>query len=257
MEQVKKPEGHERANLRWADVEGDGRADLLFTDNLNGDTFVWKNEGEVDERIAGSKFRWTFRGKLYAGQVRSGNQYYPDLDGDGRADLQVVSPDDNSAVAWFNICPNTGSGQDDFDMLDPKEPALPECRGPCVEFCSDENGDEDPDTRKRTLEKRNGKPRSFEIPDIGLLLYIISRSYPSIGTYLRRTPAGPSHVLYGPRGPACEDAEMQEITADDSNGNLQSPLPAPWQTNRDVDHPFDVSSKLVIVFGWSFHSLYL
>jgi hypothetical protein len=34
--QVKKPEGKDRANIRWVDVNGDGRADMLWVNKYNG-----------------------------------------------------------------------------------------------------------------------------------------------------------------------------------------------------------------------------
>ena len=54
--QIKFAVGHERPNHRWADVNGDSRTDLLWTEPMTGDTSVWQNEGEVPERVSGSKF---------------------------------------------------------------------------------------------------------------------------------------------------------------------------------------------------------
>ncbi|KAK8075936.1 hypothetical protein PG994_003208 [Apiospora phragmitis] len=39
-------EDHDRANLRWADVDGDGRADLIWVDKYTGSGTVWYNNGE-------------------------------------------------------------------------------------------------------------------------------------------------------------------------------------------------------------------
>ena len=36
MNQVKKSEGADRANLRWVDVNGDKRADMLWVDKFSG-----------------------------------------------------------------------------------------------------------------------------------------------------------------------------------------------------------------------------
>ena len=45
--------------------------------------------------------------------------HYPDLDGDGRADMHVVDSLENTAQTWFNLCPNEGSfsNGDDPDTL--------------------------------------------------------------------------------------------------------------------------------------------
>lgn len=39
--QIKFAENRDRANLRWADVDGDGRDDMLWVDKFSGDTLVW------------------------------------------------------------------------------------------------------------------------------------------------------------------------------------------------------------------------
>ena len=39
--QIKFAEGRDRANLQFADVDGDGRDDMLWVDKFSGDTLVW------------------------------------------------------------------------------------------------------------------------------------------------------------------------------------------------------------------------
>jgi hypothetical protein len=39
--QIKYSEGKDRANHRFADVNGDGKADFLWVDNFSGETHVW------------------------------------------------------------------------------------------------------------------------------------------------------------------------------------------------------------------------
>lgn len=41
MIQIKFDEGKDRANLRWADVNGDGSDDMIWVDKFNGNGFVW------------------------------------------------------------------------------------------------------------------------------------------------------------------------------------------------------------------------
>lgn len=39
--QIKFADGKDRANLRWADVNGDGRDDMLWSEKFTGDAYVW------------------------------------------------------------------------------------------------------------------------------------------------------------------------------------------------------------------------
>lgn len=39
--QIKFAEEADRANLRWADVNGDGQDDMLWVDKFNGNARVW------------------------------------------------------------------------------------------------------------------------------------------------------------------------------------------------------------------------
>ncbi|KAK4499432.1 hypothetical protein PRZ48_009946 [Zasmidium cellare] len=79
-----------------------------------------KNEGEQDEserpNIGGSKFKWAAAGKVYNGLSRGANQYYPNMDGNGRADLYWVDPVINTADIYYNQCSGGSSGGDDQNM---------------------------------------------------------------------------------------------------------------------------------------------
>jgi hypothetical protein len=122
--QVKKEIDYDRANIRWADVNGDGREDLLWINKLNGDTHVWYNEGR--HPALDSSFTWREAGAAYKGAAQGHCQYYPDLDGNGRADMHVVDSVKNSAQTWFNVCDGEGGSDngDDEDTLtaDPVSP---------------------------------------------------------------------------------------------------------------------------------------
>ncbi|KAL2256741.1 hypothetical protein VTK26DRAFT_1190 [Humicola hyalothermophila] len=111
--QFKFSEGKDRANLRFADVNGDGKADLLWVDKFNGDTTVWYNRGRKD--VSGSSFAWAKKGKLYQGAAQGSCTMFPDLDGNGRADMHVVRVLENTALTWFNDCGDRGG--DDADTL--------------------------------------------------------------------------------------------------------------------------------------------
>ncbi|KAK1755378.1 hypothetical protein QBC47DRAFT_300196, partial [Echria macrotheca] len=110
-QQFKFSEGKDRANLRFADVNGDGRADLLWIDKFNGDTTVWYNRGPIP--ASGSSFTWDPKGKLFQGAMQGSCTMYPDLDGNSRADMTAVDAVTNEATTWFNDC--GGRGGDDHN----------------------------------------------------------------------------------------------------------------------------------------------
>lgn len=39
--QIKFAEDKDRANLRWADVDGDGKDDMIWIEKFSGDSWVW------------------------------------------------------------------------------------------------------------------------------------------------------------------------------------------------------------------------
>ncbi|KAJ5801621.1 uncharacterized protein N7518_003689 [Penicillium psychrosexuale] len=126
--QIKHTEGYDRANHKWADVDGDGLLDFLWVDKFNGDTSVWKNKGRVADGklVGGSTFEWEALGARYQGADRGANMHFPNLGGLGRADYHQVIPRTNKAYTWFNVC-SGGSGKalDDEDpSIDPGLPAL-------------------------------------------------------------------------------------------------------------------------------------
>jgi hypothetical protein len=63
--QIKVSEGWDRANMRFADVEASGRADLIHLDKYTGAATVFKNNGHSPGG-KGSSFSWTARGVLYS-----------------------------------------------------------------------------------------------------------------------------------------------------------------------------------------------
>ncbi|KAK5637685.1 hypothetical protein RRF57_013400 [Xylaria bambusicola] len=123
--QVKYSVKFDRANHRFADVNGDGRADFMWIDKFSGDASVWINDGERPESdrpsLDGSKFKWLEKGKLYAGSTRGPNLHYPNLGGEGRADQVSVEPNTAKGYISFNTCP---AGGDDGGVV-PRDPFLP------------------------------------------------------------------------------------------------------------------------------------
>ncbi|KAI1741483.1 hypothetical protein F4680DRAFT_457982 [Xylaria scruposa] len=112
--QIKFAESWDRANLRLADVEHSGRADIVWLDKYTGAGRVFKNNGYVGKGGAagGSSFSWSDRGVLYSGVDRGECLHFTNQGGLGRADLVQVNPATNEAFTNFNECPG-GSGGDD------------------------------------------------------------------------------------------------------------------------------------------------
>ena len=125
IDQFKFAEGKDRANLHWADVDGDGKADMIHTDKFNGDGSVWYNKGPKD--IGGSRYWWDPAGKKFQGAVEGSCTYFPDLDGNGRADMHsIIHSIDNTAKTWFSLCGRTDKTGDDGPIEDPGLPVFPE-----------------------------------------------------------------------------------------------------------------------------------
>ncbi|KAF4983927.1 hypothetical protein FDECE_17192 [Fusarium decemcellulare] len=128
--QIKFAEGKDRANLRWADVNGDGRDDMIWVDKFNGDGSVWYN-GDRSEpsKTSGSSFFWRKIDKpVYQGSQAGTCMYFPDLDGNGRADMHGITGTwTNWAYSWLN--PSCGmsdaEGDDEGGVIDPKLPVMP------------------------------------------------------------------------------------------------------------------------------------
>ncbi|KAK3904393.1 hypothetical protein C8A05DRAFT_42499 [Staphylotrichum tortipilum] len=120
MNQIKFSVGKDRADHRWADVNGDGRDDFMGIDSFSGDTEVWYNMGE--RQISGSSFWWDARGKTYQGSSTGPNLHFPNLGGQGRADMTEVNPKTALGWTWFNSCP---AGGDDGEIADPGLPLPP------------------------------------------------------------------------------------------------------------------------------------
>ncbi|KAB5542692.1 hypothetical protein GE09DRAFT_1136165 [Coniochaeta sp. 2T2.1] len=122
--QVKFAEGWDRANLRFADVENSGRADIIWVNKYTGAGRVWTNNGfkGLGQGGGGSSFNWANRGVLYSGVDRGECLYFANIGGLGRADLhQILDPGTNTAQTHMNTCPGGGGG-DDGAVSDPGLP---------------------------------------------------------------------------------------------------------------------------------------
>lgn len=127
--QIKFAEDRDRANLRFADVDGDGADDLIWIDKFNGDGVVSYNMGRGNRAdLAGSLFFWEkVSSPSYKGSVAGTCMYYPDLDGNGRADRhEIQGTFNNQAKTYFNpSCSLTDAAGDDGSVSDPNLPKIP------------------------------------------------------------------------------------------------------------------------------------
>ncbi|KAL2782956.1 SGNH hydrolase-type esterase domain-containing protein [Aspergillus keveii] len=127
MNQVKKPEDKNRANLRWVDVNGDGKADMVWLDKFGGDAYVWYNEKEEPAPGTASSMIWRSGGPAYRQSARGEAIHFADLTNNGRMDMIDVTPQTNIAHAWLaRPCSNDGSdnGGDDGPPAPPNLPSL-------------------------------------------------------------------------------------------------------------------------------------
>ncbi|KAL5335544.1 hypothetical protein BJX70DRAFT_401448 [Aspergillus crustosus] len=126
-DQVKLPPGNhfDRANFHFADVTGDGRADLIWVNKFDATGRVWRNDGFTP--ASGSSMTWKPLGNRFKGYGRGQNIHFPKLGKLGRADYHDVYPQTAYANTWFNECSRAGEGQDDYPT--PIDPNLPEHDG--------------------------------------------------------------------------------------------------------------------------------
>ena len=82
------------------DINGDGKADYVWTRKLDGRVNVWYNEYP-------KKPTWREGGEIAEGVDTSGaNIRYATLTSSGRADYVAIDPKEGSIAAWLNGCDN-------------------------------------------------------------------------------------------------------------------------------------------------------
>ncbi|RTE69040.1 hypothetical protein BHE90_016583 [Fusarium euwallaceae] len=121
--QFKKAEGIDRANIRFGNVNGRGGDDMIWIDKFTGDATVYINNGKMD--TGGSNWWFLKSGKQYAGSWAGTCQYFPDLDGDGRADLHsIMNSFTNRGETFFNRCGMTDATGDDAGWAPGQDPGF-------------------------------------------------------------------------------------------------------------------------------------
>ncbi|CZT02070.1 uncharacterized protein RAG0_09396 [Rhynchosporium agropyri] len=118
--QIKHTEGKERKALRIADINGDGRDDIIYVDLVASAIEVWTNDGATgqigDDAAGTSAFRWVAQGQVVPAQTTRGSCVeFANINGLGRADTILIYPETNQQFVTLNTCAG----------LTPVEPHLP------------------------------------------------------------------------------------------------------------------------------------
>jgi hypothetical protein len=138
--QFKKAEGIDRANIRFGNVNGRGGEDMIWVDKYTGDATVYINRGKMD--TGGSNWWFLKSGKQYDGSWAGTCQYFPDLDGDNRADLHsIMGSFTNRGETFFNRCGLMDLEGDDAGWAPGQDPGF----GPLPSPPSQGNDDDDDD----------------------------------------------------------------------------------------------------------------
>jgi hypothetical protein len=78
---------------------------MIWVDKFTGDGYVYYNQGPADPAVtSGSSFSWLVpSGPSYAGNHAGTCMFYPDMDGNGRADMHsIIGTFTNQAETWLN-----------------------------------------------------------------------------------------------------------------------------------------------------------
>lgn len=93
--------GKNGAGVRFADLNGNGRADYLWVDD-NGAVTAYANHDSPDPAYP-ARVTWFPQGVIASGVGATREEVvFADIDGDGRADYLVVSRTDGSVQEWYN-----------------------------------------------------------------------------------------------------------------------------------------------------------
>ncbi|KAK7973640.1 elongation factor Tu GTP binding domain-containing protein [Apiospora arundinis] len=136
--------GQRPEEIEFVDVDGDGRADYVWTSALDGRVRVWLNDYPKLPT-------WRAQGEVAGGVGTAGsNIRWAQLQGTGRADYVAVDPGTGAVAAWLNGCDalgddrprpppkvecHAGSGCDNYKCPEGKKPRCPVLGGPAAGYC--------------------------------------------------------------------------------------------------------------------------
>jgi hypothetical protein len=90
--------GGARQDIQFHDINGDGRADYLWINRLDGSVQEWQNGGAK----TGGGWLWTSQGQIASGVGANGYcTQFADTTGTGRADYLNVVPSSGAVLEWL------------------------------------------------------------------------------------------------------------------------------------------------------------
>ena len=105
------------AGVRFADINGDGKADYVYI-AANGSMQVWLNNNTVNTATVGNN--WIPQGNIsppLLNTQRRENTILADVDDDGRWDYLVVNRTDGTVGAYLNKPPPSGSNTPSWNFI--------------------------------------------------------------------------------------------------------------------------------------------
>lgn len=136
--------GQRPEEIEFVDINGDGKADYVWTSAVDGRVQVWFNDYP-------NLPAWRAQGEIAGGVGTAGsNIRWADLQGTGRASYIAVDPGTGAIAGWLNGCDeigdanprpdpkvecHAGSGCDDYKCPKGKEPRCPVLGGPATGYC--------------------------------------------------------------------------------------------------------------------------
>lgn len=95
--------GKEGAGVRFADLNGDGRAEYLYLSKKGSVTAFLNTGAEADDSKV-TKIKWVPQGIVANSDGKAREDIvFTDINGDGRADFLELSELDGSVKVWFNL----------------------------------------------------------------------------------------------------------------------------------------------------------